>query len=317
MGAAPIPPHNGSRWTGVAPAPESRRPIALGRSRRWRPQNPAPRTFDRPGHVLPVVSAAGGVLGRRGPAEAAVDLARLAGRREAAALCDIVSRDQPRRDGRVPTNRSSSPMNTGWPMCRSPISRRTGGVPNRRLFGWPRRSCPPAPATPSSSGSVGRPTAANTWPSSSVRPGADVPLPLHVHVECLTGDVFGSTACRCGADLDDALASMAAHGGGVVVYLRPSGSARGCGLFEGSTARTGRHVGDLGDRLTWILRDLGLYTIRLSEDTPAFGLVMFGDIRDTGLRAEATAFRRARPSGETRYGTTTIEHLACQPQKGQ
>ncbi len=32
--------------------------------------------------------------------------------------------------------------------------------------------------------------------------GADVPMPLHVHVECLTGDVFGSTACRCGGELD-------------------------------------------------------------------------------------------------------------------
>lgn len=51
--------------------------------------------FQRPGHVVPVQAQADGVLGRRGPAEAAVDLARLAERRPAAALCEIVSPDNP------------------------------------------------------------------------------------------------------------------------------------------------------------------------------------------------------------------------------
>jgi len=97
--------------------------------------------------------------------------------------------------------------------------------------------------------------------------------------------VFGSTACRCGTDLDGALASMAAHGGGVVVYLRSTGPARGCGLFDGGPP-VQDFMSETSETLAWVLRDLGLYTIRLSEDTPAFGLVMFGDIRDTGLRAE-------------------------------
>src|SRR5258708_192084 len=51
--------------------------------------------FLRPGHVVPVRAAADGVLGRPGPAEAAVDLAYFAGRRPAAALCEIVSRRNP------------------------------------------------------------------------------------------------------------------------------------------------------------------------------------------------------------------------------
>ena len=51
--------------------------------------------FRRPGHVVPVRAGDDGVLGRPGPAEAAVDLARLAGRRPAGALCEIVSREHP------------------------------------------------------------------------------------------------------------------------------------------------------------------------------------------------------------------------------
>lgn len=105
-------------------------------------------------------------------------------------------------------------------------------------------------------------------------------MPLHVHVECLTGDVFGSKACRCGGELAGALEAMRIQGGGVIVYARPAGPVRACGVLGGGDAGTA----DLtSDTVTWILRDLGVYTIRLSEDTTGFGLVMFGAIRDLGL----------------------------------
>src|SRR5258708_28160662 len=51
--------------------------------------------FLRPGHVIPLRAGTNGVLERRGAAEAAVDLASLAGRRRAAALCEVVSRRNP------------------------------------------------------------------------------------------------------------------------------------------------------------------------------------------------------------------------------
>ena len=50
--------------------------------------------FRRPGHVVPLQADANGVLGRLGPAEAAVDLARLAGQRPVGVLCEIVSRER-------------------------------------------------------------------------------------------------------------------------------------------------------------------------------------------------------------------------------
>lgn len=50
-----------------------------------------PNDFTRPGHVVPLRAHDGGVLRRPGCAEAAVDIARLAGLRPAALLAGIVS----------------------------------------------------------------------------------------------------------------------------------------------------------------------------------------------------------------------------------
>lgn len=49
-----------------------------------------PASFRRPGHVLPLRSRAGGVRERRGHTEAAVDLCRMAGKKPAAAICELV-----------------------------------------------------------------------------------------------------------------------------------------------------------------------------------------------------------------------------------
>lgn len=52
-----------------------------------------PEALVTPGHVFPMVADAGGLLSRSGIAEAAVDLARLAGLSPAAAVCDILDED--------------------------------------------------------------------------------------------------------------------------------------------------------------------------------------------------------------------------------
>ena len=56
------------------------------------------------------------------------------------------------------------------------------------------------------------------------------PAPLvRIHSECITGDLFGSARCDCGAQLDEALSRCSTEGG-VVVYLRQEG--RGIGLYN-------------------------------------------------------------------------------------
>ena len=52
-----------------------------------------PEDLARPGHVFPLRSRPNGVLERRGQTEASVDLARLAGLRHAAVICEIMNRD--------------------------------------------------------------------------------------------------------------------------------------------------------------------------------------------------------------------------------
>ena len=51
---------------------------------------------------------------------------------------------------------------------------------------------------------------------------------VRVHSECITGDLFRSQRCDCGAQLEQAQAMVAAEGG-LIVYLRQEG--RGIGLY--------------------------------------------------------------------------------------
>lgn len=54
-------------------------------------------------------------------------------------------------------------------------------------------------------------------------------LPLvRMHSECLTGDVFNSSRCDCGDQLEESINKIAEHGG-AIVYLRQEG--RGIGLY--------------------------------------------------------------------------------------
>ncbi len=55
-------------------------------------------------------------------------------------------------------------------------------------------------------------------------------VPVRVHSECLTGDVFGSRRCDCRAQLESSLAIIEKAGLGAVIYLRQEG--RGIGLFN-------------------------------------------------------------------------------------
>jgi 3,4-dihydroxy 2-butanone 4-phosphate synthase len=52
-----------------------------------------PRDLVRPGHVFPLRAAAGGVLARQGHTEGSVDLARMAGMKPAAVICEITNPD--------------------------------------------------------------------------------------------------------------------------------------------------------------------------------------------------------------------------------
>lgn len=53
-------------------------------------------------------------------------------------------------------------------------------------------------------------------------------VPVRIHSECMTGDVFGSCRCDCGEQLQRALQLIGQATRGIVLYLRQEG--RGIGL---------------------------------------------------------------------------------------
>jgi len=59
-------------------------------------------------------------------------------------------------------------------------------------------------------------------------PSGKSAVPVRVHSECHTGDVFGSKRCDCGEQLDAALQYIANQECGIVIYLKQEG--RGIGL---------------------------------------------------------------------------------------
>lgn len=232
--------------------------------------------FRRPGHVVPVLATEHGVLRRPEIAEAAADLARLAGRREAGVFCEIVSRATPTE---LAAGDDAVAFSEDYGLQIVSIGeladyrRRT----ERQVVRVAEAVMPIRGADARTIGFRSVVDGAEHVAVVVGATGADEPVTLHVHVECLTGDVFGGLACHCGRTLDTALATMAARGGGVLVYLRPTVSPHACGLFAGAD----RPVGDsLSDTVAWILRDLGVTPVRLSDDTPDWGLVMFGAILD-------------------------------------
>ena len=108
----------------------------------------------------------------------------------------------------------------------------------------------------------------------------DIPL-VRMHSECLTGDVFHSSRCDCGEQLDETIERMG-ESGGIILYLRQEG--RGIGLYNKidayrlqsqgmNTYEANNHLGfgdDLRDfsEAAQMLLALGVGKIRLVTNNP-------------------------------------------------
>ncbi len=238
-----------------------------------------PSDLARPGHMFPLKARTGGVLVRAGQTEAAVDLARIAGLYPAGVICEIMNEDGSM--ARVPeltkfAKRHKLLMITIADLIQYRM--RTEALVRRVA----------SAALPTEHGDfrviayesvIDRETHV-ALVKGEIGDGENVLV--RVHSKCLTGDVFHSARCDCGAQLDAAMLRIAQEGRGVLLYLNQEG--RGIGLANKirayelqdqgfDTVEANERLGFKADQRDYgigvqILKDLGVRSMRLLSNNP-------------------------------------------------
>ena len=248
-----------------------------------------PETFARPGHINPLYAQDNGVLRRAGHTEASIDLARLAGLYPAAALIEIMNEDGTM--ARMPQLVEIAKEHDlkiisikdliEYRLKQESLVDKGEEVDMPTEHGHFRL----IPFRQKSNGLEHIALIKGEW-------NEDEPVLVRVHSSCMTGDIFGSQRCDCGAQLHEAMKLIDETGKGVIVYLNQEG--RGIGLMnkmrayklqeEGmDTVDANLCLGFKADERDYgvgaeILRQVGVHKMRLITNNPVkrIGLESYG-----------------------------------------
>ncbi len=187
-----------------------------------------PSDLARPGHIFPLKAMDGGVLERSGQTEAAVDISRLAGLKEAGVICEIMNEDGTM--ARMPQLEEFSqtydiPILTIADLIKYRMKTETLVTKIEEAD------------LPTKYGDfkimVFEDTIYKEQHVALVKGNIkkDDPILVRAHSQCLTGDTFGSNRCDCGAQLHKAMELISDEGKGVILYIL-NHEGRGIGLIN-------------------------------------------------------------------------------------
>lgn len=248
-----------------------------------------PSDFGRPGHIFPLKSKPGGVLRRTGHTEATVDLSVLAGFEPCGVLVEILNEDgtMARLPQLVEIGKRfdlkiiSIEDLIAYRLAKESIVRRQVEVNMPTEWGDFRL----VDYAVETNGQEHLVLLKGEW-------NKEEAVLVRMHSSCVTGDIFGSCRCDCGAQLHKSMEMIEKEGKGVIVYLNQEG--RGIGLLNKLKAYKLQEQGldtveanvELGFKVderdygvgAQILRDLGIRKIRLITNNPKkrAGLIGYG-----------------------------------------